>query len=68
RPVFNALGAAMSTLYLSMKYPLDNSRVGIVKGDHAVARRCYESSLKSSTRLQLQRTAPNRATERGTTE
>ncbi|MCI45294.1 hypothetical protein A2U01_0066533, partial [Trifolium medium] len=24
RPAFNALGAAMSTLYLAMKYPLDN--------------------------------------------
>ncbi|MCI38264.1 hypothetical protein A2U01_0059492, partial [Trifolium medium] len=36
----------MSTLYLSMKYPLDNDKVGVVKGDQALARRCYESSLK----------------------
>jgi hypothetical protein len=46
RPTFNALGAAMSTLYLSMKYPLDDGRIGRVRGDQALARRCYESSLK----------------------
>ncbi|MCI20528.1 hypothetical protein A2U01_0041690, partial [Trifolium medium] len=46
RPAFNALGATMSTLYLSMKYPLDNGRVGTVRGDQALARHCYESSLK----------------------
>ncbi|MCI16503.1 hypothetical protein A2U01_0037647, partial [Trifolium medium] len=46
RPSFNALGAAMSTLYLSMKYPLDNGGVGTVRGDQLLARRCYESSLK----------------------
>jgi hypothetical protein len=47
RPAFNVLGAALSTLYLSMKYPLDNGRVGIIKGDQYVARRCYESSLRT---------------------
>ncbi|WJX66040.1 hypothetical protein P8452_50635 [Trifolium repens] len=36
----------MSTLYLSIKYPLDNGKVGTIKGDQALARRCYESSLK----------------------
>jgi hypothetical protein len=30
RPTFNALEAAMSTLYLSIKYPLDDGRVGTV--------------------------------------
>jgi hypothetical protein len=30
RPAFNALEAAMSTLYLSIKYPLDDGRVGTV--------------------------------------
>ncbi|GAU45985.1 hypothetical protein TSUD_401250 [Trifolium subterraneum] len=33
RPAFNALGAVMSTLYLSIKYPLNNGKVGVVKGD-----------------------------------
>ncbi|KAK2425775.1 hypothetical protein QL285_024519 [Trifolium repens] len=46
RPAFNALGAAMSTLYLAMKYPLDNGGVGIIRGDQILARQCYESSLK----------------------
>ncbi|WJX27446.1 hypothetical protein P8452_16261 [Trifolium repens] len=36
----------MSTLYLSIKYPLEDGRVGTIKGDQALARRCYESSLK----------------------
>ncbi|GAU51914.1 hypothetical protein TSUD_416970, partial [Trifolium subterraneum] len=46
RPAFNALGAVMSTLYLSIKYPLNNGKVRVVKGDQVLARRCYESSLK----------------------
>jgi hypothetical protein len=46
RSAFNALEAAMSTLYLSIKYPLEDGRVGTIKGDQALARRCYESSLK----------------------
>ena len=46
RPAFNTLEAAMSTLYLSIKYPLEDGRVGTIKGDQALARRCYESSLK----------------------
>ncbi|WJX24101.1 hypothetical protein P8452_13246 [Trifolium repens] len=46
RPAFNTLEAAMSTLYLFIKYPLDNGKVGTIKGDQALARRCYESSLK----------------------
>ncbi|GAU31520.1 hypothetical protein TSUD_332960 [Trifolium subterraneum] len=51
RPAFNALGAAMSTLYLSIKYPLDNGGVGILRGDQAVGRQCYESSLKIKKKL-----------------
>ncbi|MCI57647.1 hypothetical protein A2U01_0078898, partial [Trifolium medium] len=29
-----------------MKYPLDNDGVGTIRGDQALARRCYESSLR----------------------
>jgi hypothetical protein len=46
RPTFNALGVAMSTLYLAIKYPLDKGRVGTIRGDQILARQCYESSLK----------------------
>ncbi|GAU21317.1 hypothetical protein TSUD_372110 [Trifolium subterraneum] len=46
RPTFNTLGAVMSTLYLSIKYPLYNGKVGVVKGDQVLAKKCYESSLK----------------------
>jgi hypothetical protein len=46
RPAFNALVAAMSTLYLAIKYPLDNGGVGTIRGDQILARQCYESSLK----------------------
>jgi hypothetical protein len=50
RPAFNTLGAAMSTLYLAIKYPLDNGRVGTVRGDQILARQCYESSLRTKRR------------------
>jgi hypothetical protein len=33
-----------------MKYPLDDGRIGIVRGDQALARRFYESSLKIKNR------------------
>ncbi|PNX64778.1 hypothetical protein L195_g054192, partial [Trifolium pratense] len=46
RAVFNALGAVVSTLYLEIKYPLDNGGVATVRGDQLLAKRCYESSLK----------------------
>ncbi|PNX98475.1 gag-pol polyprotein [Trifolium pratense] len=46
RPIFNSIGAVMLTLYLAMKYPLDNGRVRMVRGDQALGRQCYESSLR----------------------
>ncbi|GAU44869.1 hypothetical protein TSUD_329260 [Trifolium subterraneum] len=46
RPTFNTLGAVMSTLYLSMKYPLDDERIETVRRDQAQGRQCYELSLR----------------------
>ncbi|MCI39181.1 hypothetical protein A2U01_0060412, partial [Trifolium medium] len=37
----------MSTQYLMIKYPLTNGEVGVLRGDQATARRCYEASLKT---------------------
>jgi hypothetical protein len=60
RPAFNALGAAMSTLYLAIKYPLDNGGVGTIRGDQILARQCYESSLKIKKK-ELSRLSVNNA-------
>lgn len=46
RMTFNTLEEILSTLNLTMKYPLDNSRVGVVKEDQEVTRKCYQDSLK----------------------
>ena len=42
----NALEAALSTMYLTMKYPMGNVQVGVVKSDQGLARKCYKDSLK----------------------
>ncbi|WJX84068.1 hypothetical protein P8452_66678 [Trifolium repens] len=55
RPSFNTLEAAMSTLYLSIKYPLEDGRVGTIKGDQTLARRCYESNLDPREEFQDRR-------------
>ncbi|MCI07891.1 hypothetical protein A2U01_0028960, partial [Trifolium medium] len=59
RPTFNALGTVMSTLYLFIKYPLDNGKVGTVRGDQPLARRCYESSLKIRHKTQSGNASPH---------
>lgn len=42
----NAFEAISSTLHLTMKYPLENRRVGVVSGDQEIARKCYHDSLR----------------------
>ncbi|XP_039687900.1 uncharacterized protein [Medicago truncatula] len=46
RPSINLLDAFVSTKHLMMKYPLDNGRVGVIRGDQKIARECYHASLK----------------------
>lgn len=45
-PSFNALEATFSTLYLTMKYPLDDGHVRVIKGDQGLVHKCYKDSLK----------------------
>jgi hypothetical protein len=59
RPAFNALGAAMSTLYLAIKYPLDNGGVGIVRGDQILAPSVMNPASKSGSNKLL--SAPRRS-------
>lgn len=49
-PSFNALEAVLSTIYLTLKYPLEEGRVGIVKGDQGIARKFYKYSLRLKKR------------------
>lgn len=50
RPSFNALEDVLSILYLTLKYPLEDGRVGIVKGDQGIERKCYKDSLRLKMR------------------
>jgi hypothetical protein len=59
------LGAAMSTLYLSIKYPLVDERIGTVRGNQALARRCYELSLKIKHRACNTSESPRPNTQKG---
>lgn len=43
---FNSLGAVFSTLYLTMKFPLEDGEVVIVKGNQERSRQCYRDSLQ----------------------
>ena len=47
RPTLNGLRAVTSTAHLCMKYPLEDGRVGVVKGDQITTRKCYEDSLRN---------------------
>lgn len=46
RLTFNPLGAALSTLYLCMKFPLPNGRVGVIQRDQEFSIKCYAESLE----------------------
>lgn len=39
KPSFNALEAMLSTLYFTLKYPLKDGRVGVVKGEKGVSKK-----------------------------
>ena len=42
----NLLGAVVSTPYLTMKYPVMDTKVGTIRADQKRARQCYNESLK----------------------
>lgn len=46
QPTFKQLGTALLTMYLCMKYPARNGRVGVIQGDQETPRKCYVESLK----------------------
>lgn len=47
RHSLNALNAVVSTPHLTMKYPMSDGRIGVVKADQTTARKCYEDSLRT---------------------
>jgi len=46
RPYLNRLEVVVSTTHLKMKFPADTGHVVTLRVDQAVARKCYENSLK----------------------
>lgn len=51
QPTLNRLGAVVSTLHLTMKYPLEGKGIRTIKVDQPMARRCYQNMLKSRRAL-----------------
>ncbi|XP_052176607.1 uncharacterized protein LOC127790917 [Diospyros lotus] len=45
RPSLNALGAVVSTFHLSIKFPVSNTEVGVIRSDQKEAQQCYHKSL-----------------------
>lgn len=50
RPSFNALEAVLSTMCLTLKYPLKDGRTGIIKGDRGIERKSYKDSMELKKR------------------
>lgn len=50
RPSFNAFEEVLSTLYITLKYPIEDSQFRIVKGDQGISRNCYKDSLRLKRR------------------
>lgn len=46
RPTLTTHMEVVSYSHLCIKYPLPNWRVGVVRGDQIVARKCYAESVK----------------------
>lgn len=46
RPCLNTFGAIVSMPRLTMKYPLDNGAIFIVRANQKVAQECYATRLK----------------------
>lgn len=42
RPSFNTLEATLSILYLTLEYPLEDGRAGVIKCDQGLSRKCYK--------------------------
>lgn len=45
RLVFNALEVALSSLYMTRKFPLEGRKLGIIKGSQEHTRQCYRDNL-----------------------
>lgn len=41
KPTLNSFEIVLSTLYLTIKYPMYNGRVDVIRGDQEGERRCY---------------------------
>lgn len=44
--MLNVLERVLSTLYLTMKYPLDNGQVGVANGDEKIAMKYFQDSFR----------------------
>ena len=48
RPSLNAIRAVPSTYHMVIKFPTANG-VGMVRGNHRIAKECYSASMKQNT-------------------